>query len=189
MFKLPTQPSSIGLEIANFRGIIRKKQNDNNTDREISENESEDPGESTLSSDIEPDDLGNQKEVLHLDQARRDKTIQTTMVPLPMNRSRADTVLARTSLQNLQHLAGAIAPPFLKRQKSTIDILSKSDVVRAQALQLPKTGGDQNVHQPQAGRDHNVPQQPKATFEEAKRFMEAIVFTKTPWPIISDEKY
>jgi len=28
-----------------------------------------------------------------------------------------------------------------------------------------------------------------ATFEVAKRFMEAIVFMKTPWPIISDEKY
>jgi len=28
-----------------------------------------------------------------------------------------------------------------------------------------------------------------ATFEVAKRFMEAIVFTKTPWPIISEEKY
>jgi hypothetical protein len=116
MFKLPTQRSSIGLEIANVRAIIRKKQNDNNTDREISENEREDPGESTLSSDIEEDDLGNQKEVLHLDQARRDKTIRTTRVPPPMKRSRADTVLARTSHQNLQHLAGAIAPPLLKRQ-------------------------------------------------------------------------
>jgi len=39
------------------------------------------------------------------------------------------------------------------------------------------------------GSDHNVPQHQKATFEVAKRFMEAIVLTKTPWPIISDEKY
>jgi len=30
---------------------------------------------------------------------------------------------------------------------------------------------------------------PKATLEIAKQFMEAIVFTKTPWPIISDQKY
>jgi len=29
----------------------------------------------------------------------------------------------------------------------------------------------------------------KATFEIGKRFMEGIVFTNTPWPIISDEKY
>jgi len=34
-----------------------------------------------------------------------------------------------------------------------------------------------------------VPQHQQATFEVAKRFMEAIIFTKTPWPIISNEKY
>jgi hypothetical protein len=28
-----------------------------------------------------------------------------------------------------------------------------------------------------------------ATFEVVKRFMKAIVFTKTPWPILSDDKY
>jgi len=61
------------------------------------------------------------------------------------------------------------------------------DVV--QVLPLPKAGGDQNVPQPKAGGDHNVSQHQKATFEVAKWFMEAIVFTKTPWPIISDEKY
>jgi len=44
-------------------------------------------------------------------------------------------------------------------------------------------------HQRPGGGDHNVPQHQKATFEVAKRFMEAIVLTKTPWPIISDEKY
>jgi len=141
-----------------------------------------------LTSDIEEDDLDNQ-EVLHLDQSRRDKTIRTTRVPPPKKRSRAETVIARTSLPNLRHPAGAIAPPLLKRQKSTINILRESDVVPAQALPLLKTGGDQNVPQPKAGGDHNVPQHQKATFEVAKRFMEAIIFTKTPWPIISDEKY
>jgi len=189
MFELPTQPSSIVLEIANVRPIIRKKQDDNDTDREIGENEREDPGESTLSSDNEEDNLDNQQEVLHLDQARRDKTIRTPRVPLPKKRRHADTVIARTSLPNLQHPAGAIAPPLLKRQKSTINILRESDVVPTQALPLPKSGGDQNVPQPKAGGDHNVPQHQKPTFEVAKRFMEAIVFTQTPWPIISDEKY
>jgi hypothetical protein len=101
MFELPTQPSSIVLEIANVRAIILMKQDDNDTDLEISENESEHLGESTLSSDIEEDDLDNQQEVPHLDQARRDKTIQTTRVPPPKKRSRADTVIARTSLPNL----------------------------------------------------------------------------------------
>jgi hypothetical protein len=82
-----------------------------------------------------------------------------------------------------------VAPPLLKRQKSTVNILRESDIVPAQALPLPKAGGDHSVPQPKAGGDHNVPQHQKATFEVAKRFMEAIVFTKTPWPIISDEKY
>jgi len=75
MFELPTQPSSIVLEIANVRAIILMKQDDNDTDREISKKESEDHGESTLSSDIEEDDLDNQQEVLHQDQACLDKTI------------------------------------------------------------------------------------------------------------------
>ena len=152
------------------------KQDDDDVDREISNDESEDLGESTLSSDIEEDDLDIRQEVLHLDQARRDKTIRTTRVPPPKKRSRADTVIARAPLPNLRHPAGAIAPRLLKCQKSVINISRESDVV--QALPLPKASGD-----------HNVPQHQKATFEVAKRFMEAIVFTKTPWPIISDEKY
>jgi len=72
MFELPTQPLSIVLEIANVRAIILMKQDENDTDREIGENESEDLAVSTLSSDIEEDDLDNQQEVLHQDQACRD---------------------------------------------------------------------------------------------------------------------
>jgi len=102
MIEHPTQPSSIELEIANVRAIILLlKQDDDDTDWEISEDESEDPGESTLSSDIEEDDLDNQQEVLHLDQVHREKTIRTTRVPLPKKRSGVDTVLAHTSLPNL----------------------------------------------------------------------------------------
>ena len=81
-----------------------------------------------------------------------------------------------------------MVPPLLKRQKSTINISCESDIV--QALPLPKAGGDHNMPQQKpGGGDHNVPQHQKATFEVAKWFMKAIVFTKTPWPIISDEKY
>jgi len=189
MFELPTQPLSIVLEIGNVRAIILMKQNDDNTDQEISDNQSEDPGESVSSSDIEEDDSDNQQEVLHLDQAHCDKTIQTTRVPLPKKQSCADTVIARTSLPNLWHPAGAIAPPLLKLQKSTITILHESDVVPAQALSFIKAAGDQNLSQPKAGGDNNVPQHQKATFEVVKQFMEAILFTMTPWPIISDEKY
>jgi len=67
--------------------------------------------------------------------------------------------------------------------------MSKSDIVPAQALPLRKAGGDQSVSQPKVSGDHNIPQHHKATFEVAKLFVEAIIFTKTPWPIISDEKY
>jgi len=179
MFELLTQPSSIEFEIADVRTIILMTQDDNDTYREISENESEDLGESTLSSDIEEDNLDNQQEVLHLDQACRDKTIRTTRVPPPKKQSRADTVIAFTSLPNLRHPARAMASPLLKRQKSAINISRESDIV--QALPLPKAGGDQNVPQQKPGGcDHNDPQHQKATFEVAKRFMEAIVFTKTP---------
>src|SRR5882757_10661186 len=129
MFEHPTQPSSIVLEIANIRAIILMKYDDDDVDRGISNDESEDLGESTLSSDIEEDDLDIRQEVLHLDQVRRDKTIRTTRVPPPKKRSRVDTVIARTSLPNLRHPAGAIAPPSLKRQKSVINISLEPDVV------------------------------------------------------------
>jgi len=82
-----------------------------------------------------------------------------------------------------------MAPPLPKRQKSTIHISRESDIVPTQALPLPKAGGDHSVPQQKAGGDHNVLQHQKATFEVVKRFMEAIVFTKTPWPSITDEKY
>jgi hypothetical protein len=76
-------------------------QNGDNTDREISKMESADQGESTLSSDIEEDNLDNPQEVLHLGRARRDKIIRTTRVPLPKNQSCAQIIIARTSLPNL----------------------------------------------------------------------------------------
>jgi len=165
-------------------------QDDDDTDREeISDDDSEDAGESTLSSDIEEDNFDNQQEVLHLDQARRDELIRTTRVPLPKKQNHANTVFARTSLPNLRRPAGTMAPPLLKRQKSTINILHKSDILPAQVLPLPKAGGDHDVPQPNASGDHNVPQHQKATFEVAKRFIKGIVLTKTPWPIICDEKY
>jgi len=70
-----------------------------------------------------------------------------------------------------------------------MNILRESDVIPAQALPLRKADGNKNVPQPKAGGDHNVPQHQMPTFEVVKQFMKAIVFTKTPWPIIYDEKY
>jgi hypothetical protein len=101
MFALPTKSSRIGLEIVNLRATSCLKQVDDDTDREISQHKSKDPGVSTVSSAIEEDDWDNQQEILHLDQARRYITIQTTMVPLPKKWSGVDTVITRTSLPNL----------------------------------------------------------------------------------------
>ena len=176
------------LEIANVRAIILMTQDDDYTDREISHDNSEDHAESTLSSDIEDDDFDNQQDVLYLDQAQSVETLHTTGVPLPKKRSRADTAIARTSLPHLQHPAGAIAPPLLKWQKSTINILRESDIVPAQALPLAQAGRDQCVPQLKSGGDHNIHQPQMATFEVAKQFMEPNVFTKTPSPIISHDK-
>jgi len=187
MFELPTQLSSIVLEIANVQAVIQMNQDDDDVYREISNDKSDEAGESTLSSDIEEDDLLIWQEVLHLDHAHHDKTIRTKRVPQPKKRSRADTDIVPTPLPNPRHPVAAIAPPLFKRQKSAFNISRESDVV--QALLLPMAGGDHNVPQPKSSGDHNVPQHQKATFEVVKQFMEAIVFTKTAWPITSDEKY
>jgi hypothetical protein len=85
-----------------------------------------------------------------------------------------------------------MAPPLLKRQKSSLlNKLSESDhAPSARALVHPnKLSGDQNSRQPKGSSDQNVPQHQKATSEVAKKFMEAIVFMKTPWQILSDDKY
>jgi hypothetical protein len=82
-----------------------------------------------------------------------------------------------------------MAPPLLTRQKSTINILCESDIVPAKVLPLPKVGGDHSVPQPKAGGDHNVLQHQNSSFEVAKWFMAAIIFTKTTWRIISEKKY
>jgi len=159
MFEHPTQPSSIVLEIANVRAIIHyMKQDDDDCDWEIGEDSSEDPPQSTLSCEIKADDFDNEQEVLYLHQAYREKTIRPTRISQPKQRSCADTIIARTSLPNLWHPARAIAPPLLKLQKSTINILRKSDVIPSQAMPLPKAGGDQNVPQTKAGGNHSVPQ-------------------------------
>jgi hypothetical protein len=101
MVEHQTQPSSIVLEIAYVRAIIQMKQDDDDVDQEISNDESDDLGQSTLSSDIEEDDVDIRQVVLHLDPAHREKTIRNTRVPPPKKRSRADTVIACAPLPNL----------------------------------------------------------------------------------------
>jgi len=168
---------------------------DDDTNQDIgddeSEGECEETRETTSSSDIEEDDLDHQQQVLLLGQASRDKSSRTTRVPLPKKWSRADTVIARPLLPNPRKPPVSMAPTLLKCQKSALlNKSSKPDrALSAQALLQPESSGDQNTLQPKASADQNVPQYQKATFEVAKRFMEAIIFTKTPRPILSDDKY
>jgi hypothetical protein len=68
MIEHPTQLSSIVLQIADVCGIILMKRYDDDTDQQISNDLTDDPGESTMmSSDIEEDDLVIRQDVLHLD--------------------------------------------------------------------------------------------------------------------------
>jgi len=84
-----------------------------------------------------------------------------------------------------------MAPPLLNSQKSTLlNNSSESDCTQStQTLPLRKSSGVQIVPHPTTSADHNVPHHQQATVEVAKRFMEAIVFTKTPWPKLSNDKY
>jgi len=85
------------------------------SDQEISDDENEDTGESTFSSDIEQDDLDHQQEVLYLGQACRDKSLRTARVPLPKTWSCADTLIARPLLSNSRNPPATMAPPLPKR--------------------------------------------------------------------------
>jgi hypothetical protein len=169
---------------------------DDDTDQDIGddegEGEREDTGETTLSSDIDKDNLDHPQMVLLRGQARREKSSRTTWVPLPKTPSRADTVIERPLLPNSRESPGSIGPPpLLKGQKSAH--LNKSSeshrALSAQVLPQCKSSGDQNALRPKASAHQNVPQHQMATFEVAKMFMEAIIFVKTPWPILSDDKY
>jgi len=164
---------------------------DDDTDPDIGDAKSEDPGRSSISSNIKEDDLDHHQEVMLLGQAQRDKSLPNTRDPQPKKRSHADTGIAHPPLINFQNPAGATAPPLLRRQQSTLlNKLSKSDrAPSTQALPLRKSIGDQNVPQPKACADQNITQHQKASFEVANMFMEVIVFTKTLSPIVSDDKY
>jgi hypothetical protein len=108
-----------------------------------------------------------------------------------MEWSHANAAISGPPLPNSRNPAGVMAPPPLKRQKSTL--LNKSSTSNCapstQTLPQRKSSGDQHVPPPNASADQNIPQHQNATFEVAKIFMEAIVFTKTLWPILSDDKY
>jgi hypothetical protein len=68
---------------------------DNETNEEIGVDDSEDTRESTISFDIEEDDLNHQHEVLHLGQAHQVKSLRTPGVLLPKKGSRGNTAIVR----------------------------------------------------------------------------------------------
>jgi hypothetical protein len=84
-----------------------------------------------------------------------------------------------------------MATPLLKRHQSALLTKSSESDCSPSPQGLPQlaSSGDQMAPQPKANVDQKVPQLQMATFEGVKRFMEAIVFTKTCWPILSDDKY
>ena len=118
-------------------------------------------------------------------------TLWTTRVSLAKKWRHADTVIAHPPLPNSHNPAGAMLPPLLKHQKSTLlNRLSVSDhALSIPALPLHKSSGDQIVLPPKASPEQYIPQHPKATVEIAKRFMDAIIFTKTTWAVLSDNMY
>jgi len=153
---------------------------DYDTDQEISDGDSQDIRESTISSNINEANLNCQEEFPLLGQVCLDMLLHTTMFPLPMEFSQADTLIACPPLPNSQNPPGVMAPWMLKRQKSSLlNRSSKTDhALSAQMLPLPKASGD-----------WNVPQQQLAIFEVLRRFMEAMVVMRTRLPISSDETY
>ena len=110
---------------------------------------------------------------------------------MPKEQSHSDTVIARPPLTNRWKPHRSIAPPRLRCQKSALlNKLSESDWAQStQALLQPKSSGDLNAPQPKASSHKNIPQNEKATFEVAKRFMEAIPLMNIPELILSDDKY
>ena len=195
----PRCPSNVCLQMICHRALscwwlmsqISILMQDDDTKLEISDDKSEDPGETTISSDINEDYLERLQEILFPSQAHHDKSLQTTRVPLPMKRSHANTVIACPLLPDSRNPAGAMIPRLLKRQKSILlnNIFESEGAPSTQPFLLSNSSGDQNVPQPMASADQNVPQKQKATFEVAKSIVEAIVFRRTPWPISSDDQY
>jgi hypothetical protein len=168
---------------------------DDDTKQDIGDGESEgesvDTGESTALSDITEGHLDHKEEFLLLGQARCDNSLRTTWVPLPKKHHHANTVNARPLLPNSRTPPGSFAPPLPKCQKSALlNKSSKSDSAQsAQVLLQPLSREDQNAPQYKTSPEQNVPEYEQATFAVATTFMEAIVFTKTPWPILFDKKY
>jgi hypothetical protein len=103
----------------------------------------------------------------------------------------ADVIIAHPLLSNSRKQPGSMVPLQLKHPKSAL-LNKSSDCAHAPsalALLQPKTSGDQNTPQTKTSADQNVPLYQNVSFEVVKRFIKAIVFTMTPWQILSDDMY
>jgi len=127
--------------------LISSLTQDDDTDLEISDDESENPRVSTLSFYIEEDDLDHQQEILRLFQALRDKSFPTMIVSLPKKQCHVNTVITHPPLPISRNPPRAMAPPLLKWQKSTLlnKISESVGAPSTQALPLHKSTGDLNV--------------------------------------------
>jgi len=105
--------------MANVNSMISMGLNDDDTYCEVRHDETEEPGESTLSSDIEVDNLDNQQQVLYLYPVPHYETLWTTRVPLLKTQRHAATMIARTPLADLRHPPRAIALPLIKLQRQS----------------------------------------------------------------------
>jgi len=83
--------------------------------QEIGDDDTEDTGEYTVSSDTEEDKLNHHQEVLHLRQTCRVKSVRTIKVPVWKKQSHANTVIPCPLGPNSRNLAAVMAPPLLKR--------------------------------------------------------------------------
>ena len=102
------------LEMADVDAINLFKQDDDNTDCEITDRTSEYTGVPNLDPDIKEDNLDNQQEVLHLGEVCHNQKLQTSRVWLPPNVTSADTVIGPSPLQDLGNPAGPVRPLLLQ---------------------------------------------------------------------------
>jgi len=128
--------------------------------------------------------------MLILWQECRSKSLYTPKVQVPKKQSHADTVITCPLLANSWNPAVAIVLPQLKHQKTTLlNKLTRCDYAApAIVCPLPKCSRDWKIEQCKASGIQFISTYKMATVQIAYRLMKAIVFTKTPWPILSNEK-
>jgi len=158
------------------------------TNPEIANNQYQSSGEFTSSADIK-DQLNHGKGFLLQGQIHWEKNLYTIWCSVAKNLRDGNTVISHQPVTNSWHAAGTMAQQLIIHLNSTLlNKLCKSDHVPTQALPLPQSSRNLDVPQCKAIGDLNVAQCQRATFDIAKWIMDATIFTKTPWPVLSNKK-